>query len=204
MNPNQGYENAPATRLLATHCLICGRPLVDANSVSLGIGPECSGHVQVIPNNARQQANKFIYDAAIAAQTGNIQEVLKIAQLIRDLAQQDPTNEQAFISLGDKVATRFVSAEKNATILIIVAPDKYNKPALHVTTPYRRGDSEAFKNAWRQIPGRYWDFDNSINVIPLSQKRVLWDLLCQFFPGHFGKADGNLFRVPPKPIQQTP
>lgn len=35
------YENAPATRLLATHCACCGRPLVDAASVEAGIGPEC-------------------------------------------------------------------------------------------------------------------------------------------------------------------
>lgn len=36
-----GYENAPATKLLATHCCCCARPLVDAKSVELGIGPEC-------------------------------------------------------------------------------------------------------------------------------------------------------------------
>lgn len=34
------YETAPATRKLATHCVCCGRPLVDARSVSLGIGPK--------------------------------------------------------------------------------------------------------------------------------------------------------------------
>jgi hypothetical protein len=35
------YENAPATRLLATNCGCCGRQLVDAVSVEAGIGPEC-------------------------------------------------------------------------------------------------------------------------------------------------------------------
>jgi hypothetical protein len=28
------YENAPSTRLLATHCACCGRSLRDANSAS--------------------------------------------------------------------------------------------------------------------------------------------------------------------------
>lgn len=35
------YENAPATRMLATHCAVCSRPLVDAASVEAGMGPDC-------------------------------------------------------------------------------------------------------------------------------------------------------------------
>lgn len=36
------YENAPSTRLLATHCACCNRPLRDAESVERGIGPDCA------------------------------------------------------------------------------------------------------------------------------------------------------------------
>jgi len=35
------YESAPATKLLASHCACCGRPLVDSKSVEAGVGPEC-------------------------------------------------------------------------------------------------------------------------------------------------------------------
>lgn len=35
------YENAPSTKLLATHCASCGRPLRDAASVEAGMGPDC-------------------------------------------------------------------------------------------------------------------------------------------------------------------
>ena len=35
------YESAPATAMLATHCAACGRPLLDADSVEAGLGPEC-------------------------------------------------------------------------------------------------------------------------------------------------------------------
>lgn len=38
--PN-GYEDAVSTKLLATHCCMCNRPLCDARSVELGIGPIC-------------------------------------------------------------------------------------------------------------------------------------------------------------------
>ena len=37
-----GYETAPATLLVATHCACCARPLVDAVSVERGCGPDCS------------------------------------------------------------------------------------------------------------------------------------------------------------------
>lgn len=37
------YENAPATLMLATHCCVCGRPLLDSDSVEMGIGPTCRG-----------------------------------------------------------------------------------------------------------------------------------------------------------------
>ena len=36
------YENAPATKLLATHCGICGRPLRDSVSVERCVGPDCA------------------------------------------------------------------------------------------------------------------------------------------------------------------
>jgi hypothetical protein len=36
-----GYQNAPATTMLATHCAACGRPLLDAESVETGMGPDC-------------------------------------------------------------------------------------------------------------------------------------------------------------------
>lgn len=35
------YINAAATRFIATHCACCGKPLVDADSVQAGVGPDC-------------------------------------------------------------------------------------------------------------------------------------------------------------------
>jgi len=37
-----GWENAVSTKLLATHCAICGRPLRDPESIERGIGPDCN------------------------------------------------------------------------------------------------------------------------------------------------------------------
>jgi hypothetical protein len=35
------YINAAATKFIATHCACCGKPLVDADSVQAGVGPDC-------------------------------------------------------------------------------------------------------------------------------------------------------------------
>lgn len=40
-NP-QGYELEAGTRLLATHCMFCGRPLRDPESIENGCGPVCA------------------------------------------------------------------------------------------------------------------------------------------------------------------
>lgn len=35
------YHDAKATRILATHCVSCGKDLLDAKSVEIGMGPDC-------------------------------------------------------------------------------------------------------------------------------------------------------------------
>ena len=50
---SSSYETAPATRMLATQCAVCARPLLDAVSVETGIGPHCRAkygfNVEVAP-----------------------------------------------------------------------------------------------------------------------------------------------------------
>ncbi len=73
------YEEAPATKMLATHCIFCSRPLLDASSVEAGIGPICRGKVgynDPVPNHARQEANKLIHRIATNRQAPEIQEWL--------------------------------------------------------------------------------------------------------------------------------
>src|SRR3954471_11004952 len=67
------YENAPATKLLATHCILCGLPLVDAISVETGIGPICRekagyGEIQASPED-HKQANAYVHQLARSGAT---------------------------------------------------------------------------------------------------------------------------------------
>lgn len=175
------YTSAPACTLLATHCCACGRPLVDAISVSLGIGPECRGGATGgITTEQQESANKITFLAAVAAQEGRIEEVRTHAQSLRDLGMT---------VLAEKVAERFTNAERQAKISIVEEGD-----LLKVDTPFRRGDKDAFISAWRSIPGRR--YKNGANLIPKTEKQALWGLLQQFFPGQYALGPKGVFRIP--------
>jgi hypothetical protein len=182
------YTTAPATILLATNCVCCGRPLVDACSVELGIGPECRNGVfpEDVDEADRQLANEHVHHAAIAAQNGHAQKVVEYAELIRKLG---------FVELADKVERRFkegvVQAERKADITI-----EEKEGYMLITTPYRRGDAEAFKAAWRAIPGRKYIYKRKANEVPVAQKVAVWELLQKFFPGKWGVGPKGAFRVP--------
>lgn len=175
-----GYENAPQTRMLATHCCVCGRPLCDADSVTQGIGPECRGGLDVLEPDQRRMANQLTHAAALYAQQGRIGEVRRCADALETIG---------CTGLAELVRDRFKSAEANADIEITRRGDVYA-----VKTPFRRGDKDAFIAAWRAIPGR--TYSNGANHIPVAQKVALWALLRKFFPGKYGTSDEGVFRIP--------
>lgn len=183
------YENAPATKMLATNCVCCGRPLVDAISVEMGIGPECRKENDGgIAPATRDEANKIVHDAAVAAGLGRIAEVLAAADKVEALG---------LAVLAGKMRRRFKSAEHLAEIEIVEVNGMYR-----VVTPYRRKESKDFVAAWRAIPGRRWD--NGANVVPTASRLALYGLLKRFFGGRYAKGPKGVFRIPeaaPAPVQ---
>lgn len=175
------YVNAPATKMLATHCVCCGRALVDAISVQLGIGPECRQNDDGgIPDDVRVKANELVYKASLAAQNGEISTVTKYAEQIKDLGLD---------KLAVKVGKRFRNAARNTEIVLTLEGDCYR-----VETPFRRGAKEEFIAAWRSIPGRCYK-DNS-NYIPVTQKKALFEVLKRFFAGKVANGPKGLFKIP--------
>ncbi len=62
------YENASATKLLATHCVACGRVLVDSKSVEVGMGPDCRerhGYEDEGTDETRAEMNRRIHALAL-------------------------------------------------------------------------------------------------------------------------------------------
>lgn len=61
------YENSASAKLVASHCVVCNRPLVDAASVETGMGPECRtryGYNENVPSENRREANVIIHEIA--------------------------------------------------------------------------------------------------------------------------------------------
>jgi hypothetical protein len=177
--------------MLATNCVVCGRALLDAVSVELGIGPECgepihNAYKSGLISDEQGKANRLVHKAAIAAQNGKIATVVDIAADIAALG---------FAELAEKVARRFQAVVANpgrrAKISIKIDGD-----SMIVKTPFKRGNKDAFIAAWRSLPGRRYDRAAGANRVPLSSKAALWSLLKEFFGGVYGMGPKGLFRVP--------
>lgn len=165
------YENAPATKMLATHCAACRRPLLDAKSVEIGLGPDCRKrlgfNIDVAPE-ARARANKLVYH--IALNPSGVSTLEAAAELR---------------ALGfDKLAARII--ERTATVVI-----EENNGELLVHAPY----CETATGDWRTIPGRRWDGKVKCNRVPSNQRRALFTLLVKHYPGALASGPKGTFVV---------
>jgi hypothetical protein len=167
-----GYEDAPATVLLAVYCAVCARPLLDALSVTLGIGPECRkkhGFDVAVDPAARAEANKLVHDIALA-QTGL--GVAEAADRLRALG---------FARLADVILRRACPVR-----IELGAPLAPGTPTLLVHTPYR----EDVLAAWRAIPGQSWDKARKVRVVPAVQLPAVQRLLQAHYAGLVGYHEG--------------
>lgn len=165
------YENAPATHMLATHCAVCSRPLVDAASVEAGMGPDCRdrhGYNDPVAEAARPEANKLVHDIALG---------VGLPELIAALAR--------LRALGLGRLAGIIEARR-ADIKV-----EEHGNLLHVSTPF----SEDAIGAWRTVPGRRWDKALKVNVVPAAQKVALWALFKRCYPGTLGVGPRGLFAV---------
>lgn len=166
-----GYENAPATKMLATTCACCGRPLVDAKSVEIGIGPDCRekyGYEIAVGPIERDAANKIVH--TIALNPRSIYTLIGCAELR---------------ALGfDRLAA--IVEKRTAAIRITVAGRD-----MMVATPY----DAAFVDAVKTIPGRRWHKEEKCWSVPVGQRRTLWSVLLRHFAGALGVGPRGPFKV---------
>lgn len=180
------YTQAPATEILATQCAACARPLLDATSVELGIGPECrkkyaySAGPFVMPRwerveklgggpapqgldvagereAARVLANKAV-NLIARLQTGP--EAAKACSLLFALG---------YTKLAARIADRLgaVSVEAEGSTLLVRAPY-----------------SEHFNALVRRVPGARWDAAREVRIVLASGRKELWAALRRAFaPG---------------------
>jgi len=155
-----GYESLKSTQLLASHCAVCARPLRDAVSVELGIGPDCRrkhGYDSAITEENRAEANRLIYLIA-DAQTGI--KAIDGARALKALG---------FTLLADRIVSRLCE------VRIEQVEDRFR-----VWGPYT-------ENAVRElssVPGRAWNREDKCNTFPVARKNALWGALKRAYPGY--------------------
>jgi hypothetical protein len=191
------YENAPATKLLATHCACCGRSLLDAESVEAGMGPTCRkvhgyNRAQAEPDweavlrlSDGLLAVAEIFpagDARVAEASWRLGglETRRVANLAVHriaVAQRGPAALQlaavvralGFTRLADRVEERLVQ------VRIELAGDEYV-----VHAPY----SETFNaRLGENRPARRWDPENKCWRVRAPFRGFLFAALKAAFPG---------------------
>lgn len=171
------YENAPATKLVATHCAACARPLVDAVSVEIGMGPDCRekyGFEIDCGAESRAEVNAKVH--AIAA--GKLSTVELAAELLMIRAH-------GFAKLADKLEDRFVSVEVHAV----------DSKTIAIASPFSPDFTAALKAS---TPWRRWDSVSKLWVVPAEKKIKdrLFAAMRRCFPGTLGRGpDGMLFAI---------
>jgi hypothetical protein len=168
------YTDAPATKMLATHCAACGRPLVDSASVEAGMGPDCRAKYGApeLDDATRAEANKLVYQIALD-QTGPT-----VATALIQLRQL------GCHTLADRITKRLASA-----YAAVITADGTE---LLVKTRYEEG----LVRAIARIPGRRWDKDNKANRIPANQRPALWGALQSHLAGCRGLGPRGEFIIP--------
>ena len=184
------YEAAPATRLLATHCAACSRPLVDAVSVEAGMGPECRrkyGREPELPPD---------YDAAMRSLDSLQHTAAECPTSWHDLAPRDFANRlvhrvashaaergelsertvlcAAIAALGFPVLA--AKLLENSTEVIVISHDEDG--ALVIDAPF----CPAFNANVRRVPGQRWDGARKVRTVPVSSRSHLWHAIKSSFP----------------------
>jgi hypothetical protein len=190
------YETAPATVALATRCICCGRPLLDAVSVETGVGPECrKKHGYASPDVAIDLADVLASVAAgcggdaalferLTAGWGVAPEARTVAnRAVYALATQAETKEteirllNVVYALGFRKLAAKIADRAGA---IVVSPDADGR--LAVETPYSPDFNAALRNAG---VGAKWEKERKVWTTSAAPeaKRKLYGVLRATFAG---------------------
>lgn len=189
------YENAPATKMLATHCVVCRRPLLDAASVELGIGPECRNRSGVraaqVSEEAHQRANQITHAISLGVPFQELRAMLVELNML------------GFQQLASLISDRGASIKVT-----------YDGGNLIVDSPFTEGSLATI----RAIPGRRPVYEEvrvrtptglktvkkfKGNSFPLKYKNMVWRMLKRHFPGAMGVGPNGPFQVPDAQEENT-
>lgn len=186
-----GYENSPAVAMIATRCALCGRPLLDAESVECGMGPTCRARHGA--SDQFRSPNFFEADTIAYHLPGALRDrahELTLFGLARDLANWAVSRIAALhgSSGAEEVIDRLVLIVAAAGFVRLagVLADRHSRQVVRVTAegaelvvaaPY----NERFVEATRHWRGRRWDPEAKVLRLPVASRAALWDSLQKSF-----------------------
>lgn len=153
------YENLNSTKILAQRCAICARPLRDAVSAEIGMGPDCRekyGYNEGVTEENRSEANRLIY---LVADAPTKISAFDAAEGLRKLG---------FAKLANVIVDASVSVTMTR-----------EGDTLKIVSPY----SEHSVACLKSVRGRRWDRESKVNTFPYGSKDQLWGALKRAFPG---------------------
>lgn len=167
------YENAPATKLVASHCVACGRPLVDAISVEAGMGPDCRDkYNHAGPDGATEEARTDVNQRVNELARG-VAPAVQVAHLLIIRAH-------GFERLADRLEERLCDVE--------IVYD--NRDTLILRTPFAPDFTADMK---AEVYGRRWDATNKHWTVPATReaKNTLWAVIRRHFAGGIARLPGG-------------
>jgi len=194
-----GYEQAPAVGLVATSCCVCGRTLLDAESLKSGIGPVCAEKVL---------AGREAFDAGVRAEVNRL--VYELAAYGRDVRSIDRLGRLRELGFGELVLRIEERLQSLVEVRTYLVPDIY--PARVYAEFPKLEDTAAFGALvadLRGIPGRRWEDVAGVkgkrNTFPRTREasEAFRDLLGNHFPGRVVSGLKGLYVVSPARERDT-
>jgi len=188
-----GYEDAPATKIMATHCCACGKPLVDAKSVETGMGPVCRkkyGYDMPCSEEHRKMANAIIYALALAVSNNEV--TLETVQSVDQLDALGFTKIAAIFRFRSVPIAVTIDTFDGEERYFVRAPynESYN---YDVWTKPRQGTKvpAAFAPTAKKV--FHWTFPKD----EYNRKRIFGALLKHFEGSLAFAPDGTVFQLAP-------
>lgn len=182
------YEQAPATKMVATHCAFCARPLVDAQSVETGVGPVCRER-HMVPDSAsnehRPEANRLIHQIA------RLQKGPEVRQLLVRL--DDLGYRKAAARIRKRLRRRFIREQQQSAPKVRIS---YEDGRILVKATPKGAAFRPYLNRCRDIIGRRWHDAIKSNSFPEAAKPQVWALLRDFFAGAQAEGPKGTFVIP--------
>lgn len=181
------YENAPATALVATRCCACGRALLDAASVEIGMGPVCRERAGLDGAGTGadwERVTGLLRGTGIELETADARRVANRV-VHRIAADQGAAIVPALVASLDALGFAAVTAAIREHLRPVGPRVEVAAEGDRFAVTFSGLDSDAFGAlvaALRAVPGRRFDGARKVNTVPANARGALWQALRTALP----------------------